>query len=244
MPAGTNINTINVLSVSHSSLEILGTVSDIVVRMEDPIRIYGVGLKNTTISNGLENGEVKVIFSKTGLDQIVISQEDSILIDETGNVVEKDIIAPVVEQAELIIDNGALLVKFSISETIDLSNGADVKLRYFTKIDDELIAMTNSIKGDSPLIKDKTWAGYLANVNAPAGNYSSGEDKEDYPDTIEADTLIGSKVKNGYRNDGSMDYVEVTDFNNAPGEYVVEITVVDNAGNESETVRVTVTVEE
>ena len=43
--------------------------------------------------------------------------------------------------------------------------------------------------------------------------------------------LIGSKLQKGYQVGGAMDYVEVTDYSNTPGIYVVKITVTDNAGN-------------
>lgn len=132
-----------------------------------------------------------------------------------------------------MLDGQALLVKFSVGEDIDLSTAANVKLSYYTKNESgNLIPMTNSIEGGSSLIKDRTWAGYLANINPPAANYSKGTAGNiDYSDILLADTLIGSKVQKGYHApETGMDYVEISDFSTTPGVYVVIIEVTNNVG--------------
>lgn len=143
-----------------------------------------------------------------------------------------DFTAPTITNPKLALDGAALLVSFSINEEIDLATLANVELSYFTKAGETLTAITNSKVDGVALVKDKTWDGYLANVNAPAANYSTGTAKNDkYSDVIVKNTVIGSKLQKGYQNNGEMDYVEIIDYSKAPGTYVVVIKVTDNVGH-------------
>lgn len=117
---------------------------------------------------------------------------------------------------------GALQLDFDINKGIKLKQElANIELSYFTKENGELKPMRNSISS-SDLIKNKTWSGYL---NGKTGKkYSSGNEPEKgYLDVIPAGETLSTLLQKGYHSNGDMDYVEITDFNNAPGEYVVKI---------------------
>jgi hypothetical protein len=148
--------------------------------------------------------------------------------------------APVVNNATLSVDpTYGLVLNFQTNEALDLSTAANVQISYFTKVGDTLTPISNAIAGGA-LVKDKTWDGYF--VDASGNHYSKGTANiSTDSNAVPADTTFTTLVKKGFKADGSMDYVAITDWTQ-PATYVVQIVVTDNAGNVSEMKQVETTV--
>ena len=160
---------------------------------------------------------------------------DTVAQSKSGTVIIEayDVAAEVVDDDTPIA--GALRVKFRLSAPFDFDDpDADIRLSYFTEENGELKPILNLLAGYAPLVKNKEWAGYLANIGSegnPGKTYSKGtENNPEYLNQIPADVLIGSLVRSGLKSDGSMDYVEIDDFREAPGTYVIRIDVLNRAG--------------
>lgn len=127
--------------------------------------------------------------------------------------------------------NGQLKLSFKLSKEIDLSKKkANIKIEYFTEDGDgELIPIKNTLEENNPLIKDKTWAGYLW---ASGGQYSKGTDnKEQYSDIVPADTDLMTLLRKGVAADGdSMDYFDI-DWYDESLKVVIKITATDEFGH-------------
>ncbi len=127
--------------------------------------------------------------------------------------------------------NGQLKLSFKLSKEIDLSKKkANIKIEYFTEDGDgELIPIKNTLEENNPLIKDKTWAGYLW---ASGGQYSKGTDnKEQYSDLVPANIELMTLLRKGVAADGdSMDYFDI-DWYDENLKVVIKITATDEFGH-------------
>lgn len=135
---------------------------------------------------------------------------------------------PVVSDAALTSDgDNRVNVSFKISEEIDFSKNADVRIAYFKQVGDELVPVKT--KSGNDLIKFKAWSGYL---NGPDSvKYSQGAEKNQaYSNILPADTLLSTVVDPKYT---TMNYVD-GEWVTTEGVLTVQIQVLDNAGNESE----------
>lgn len=140
--------------------------------------------------------------------------------------------APIIKDVSLAIDNG-LVLNFNIDETIDLgTEKADIEISYFTRAaNGGLVPISNTLAGNSPLVKNKTWSGYLWGANTHI-NYSKGTvNDERYQNVIPAGTNLSTLVRQGYHSNGDMNYVAI-DWT-MPETYVVRIKATDNSGNTS-----------
>ncbi len=127
--------------------------------------------------------------------------------------------------------DGEFILNFKSSKEIDLSKeNANIKIEYFTEAENgTLIPIKNKLEDDSPLVKDKTWAGYIWTAS---GSYSTGTDGYDqYSDIVPANTELATKLKRGVASDGdSMNYIDI-DWTDTSVKYVVKITITDEFGN-------------
>jgi hypothetical protein len=148
---------------------------------------------------------------------------------------------PVVSGATLSVDpTYGLVLNFQTSEALDLSTEANVQISYFTKnADGTLTPITNTIAGGN-LVKDKTWDGYF--VDASGNHYSQGTAGVTSDlNVVPADTTFTTLVKKGFKSDGSMNYVAITDWT-LPATYVAQIVVTNNEGTPSAMTQVETTV--
>lgn len=127
--------------------------------------------------------------------------------------------------------DGQFVLNFKSSKEIDLSKEkANIKIEYFTETETgTLIPIKNKLQDDSPLVKDKTWAGYIWTAT---GNYSTGTDNyEQYSNLVPANIELATMLKRGVASDGdSMNYIDI-DWTDTTVKYVVKITVTDEVGN-------------
>ncbi|MDD2628017.1 MAG: hypothetical protein PHR25_06675 [Clostridia bacterium] len=127
--------------------------------------------------------------------------------------------------------DGRLSISFKLSKDIDLSkNKSNVKIEYFSEGEDgELIPIKNTLEENFPLVKDKTWSGYLW---SPEGQFSTGDDnKQIYIDLIPANLKLTTLLKKGVAADGdSMDYFEL-DWTDKNLKIVIKITATDEFGH-------------
>lgn len=124
-----------------------------------------------------------------------------------------------------------LALNFKIDKELNLAGNANVKISYFTSNGEILTPISNTIAGNTPLVKDKTWGGDLwSGTQQTPVKYSTGSDSPTLSNVIPANTDLYTLVKNGFVGDGSMNYTAITDWT-APATYVVKIVVTDNDGN-------------
>jgi hypothetical protein len=150
-------------------------------------------------------------------------------------LVANDKVAAIVSEVNLSVsEQYGLALNFKINEEINFDERANVKISYFTKNGETLTPISNTLAGDAPLVKDKTWGGYLwSGTQENPVKYSKGSDSPTLSNQIPVDTTLHTLVKNGFVSDGSMDYTEITDWK-APAIYIVKIEVIDNDGNVSD----------
>ena len=150
-------------------------------------------------------------------------------------LVANDKVAAIVSEVNLSVTaQYGLALNFEINEEINFDERANIKISYFTKNGETLTPISNTLAGDAPLVKDKTWGGYLwSGTQENPVKYSKGSDSPTLSNQIPADITLYTLVKRGFVSDGSMDYTEIIDWT-VPAFYKVKIEVVDNDGNVSE----------
>ncbi len=123
---------------------------------------------------------------------------------------------------------------FSLSEEIDLSQDklGNILISY-GKMDGSTFVETLKSDG-TPIVKSKTWSGYL-NLGDTGVKYCSGaENNTAYVNTVPADQEIKTVVDPNY---STMGYANDAEWLAAiqAGNVVVKVTVIDNEGNMSVT---------
>jgi len=161
-----------------------------------------------------------------------------------AGLVENDKQVATVSGASLSVsEQYGLSLNFKIDEEINLDQRANVTISYFTKNGEIETPISNTLDGGAPLVKDKTWGGYLwSGTEATPVKYSRGSDSPLLSNTIPAGTNLYTLVKKGFASDGSMNYTAITDWKQ-PATYVAKIEVTDNDGNVSTLKTVNFTVE-
>lgn len=247
-PATVSVSAINVTSAANATTVINGAT----LQMSATVTPANATNQTITWSVATLSGGTATINSSTGL--LTATGVGTVTVTATNaasgvtgtkviTITPADTRSAVVKDVTLTVDNG-LILGFSIDETIDLAiaGKADVKISYFTKSDtNTLIPISNTLAGNAPLVKDKTWDGYLWGVET-GKNYSKGTaNTAAYLNEIPANTKLSTMVRAGYHAPATdMDYVSI-DWTK-PATYVVKIEVKDNAGNASAITEAEVTV--
>lgn len=245
-PLVTNTGYINFTNQATYAITGTGEVGDTVnVTVTDGVSVTAAVYGTVDATNNFSM-PVDISTLAEGSVTIIATQTDTagnVSLASTPVSVTKDTTAPVISNASLLVSTTyGLALNFKINEEIDLGTSGNIAISYFTKNGGVLTPISNTLDGNSPLVKDKTWGGYLwSGTEASPVKYSKGSDSPALSNVVPANIALSTLVKNGFAADNTMNYTAITDWT-APATYVVKIQITDNAGNASVMIEVEVTI--
>ncbi|NYF23549.1 hypothetical protein [Sporosarcina sp. JAI121] len=201
-----------------TDLTVASTATGASINNNGTVTILTSNAATTVVGNGTVNNT-----AGTAESQITVGEDVKV---ENG---AHETIAPLISEGYINSDGpNRINVGFKVNEDIDLSltSKADIVISYFT-VENGVETAIKTTPASNNLVKNKTWAGYLNDLN---GNKYSKSNGNLYSNELVKDTLVITTVDPKYAN---MAYVNNEWVGNSAIR--VKVVVIDNAGNRSET---------